>query len=152
DSGNARPAIHETMTDILTIPRAAMVEVGSAAWTLGAMYRLCGGRTKSTYARLEHIREMACIPARNGVRSVQRHLRKLEQYGWLQCLGRDNRRTNTWALTKKAIEQQQPFASCARWAIKMMVNLGLDYSAIAFFAVAVSENALATSLAGQGYE
>jgi hypothetical protein len=148
DTQGLRLALDEIKTDELRFPRAALVEVGPATWTLGAMYRLCSGRRRSTFARLEYIAEMACLPAgKSGIRACIRHLRKLEQHGWVEKCGRENgRRTVTWALTTKAAEQLKPWASCPRWAIKICVDLGLEWAAVASLASLLSVETLVEAL------
>lgn len=82
--------------DCWCIPYLAERELGPASQTLGAFERLCA-KNGSTFASVPRIAEMACVP----LRTCERHIEKLIATGWIERIGRQKRRTNTYKITKK---------------------------------------------------
>lgn len=120
-NGQARPQTEMIRDEgFICLSRAAMHEVGPAAQTLGGLYEICGGRPgSSTFVSQERIATAAGLPAR----TIRMHLPKLVATGWIACHGREplgnrgrTRRTCTYTLTTKAIDQKAPYAVLPRWA------------------------------------
>jgi hypothetical protein len=116
-----------------------MKEVGSAAHTLAALYRVTKDQT---FCRVDGIAREAVLPKA----TCEKHLQKLCSRTWLKNLGREQlpgkppryRRTNTYSLTVKAKQHKQPFAMLPRWAC-----IELDrWSLRAVFALVVSRHKL----------
>ncbi|HUY31454.1 MAG TPA: hypothetical protein VMV69_01640 [Pirellulales bacterium] len=124
--------------DFLTLPRAAMQELGAAAQTFGAVYLLAIKHDGETFAPLRKIAELAELPRR----TVQAHLHKLIHCDWVEYGGREmlpgstyrRRRTVTLRLTAKAQNKREPFATLPRWAATRLNTWGER----AVFAVLVS--------------
>ncbi|HEX5446630.1 MAG TPA: hypothetical protein VFW87_22620, partial [Pirellulales bacterium] len=107
--------------DFLALPRTVMQDVGPAAQTLGAVYALTGGdRGGQMRESLDTIRQVAVLPRR----TVQTHIPKLVEAGWVESLGRGllprsahrRYRTVTLKLTRQAVDMKEPFWMLPRWA------------------------------------
>lgn len=83
------------------LPHSAMREVGVATLTLSGFFRLT---STSTFAAFESVASMARVP----LRTARRHLKKLQEYGYIENTGRSRtnsgraRRTCELKMTPKA--------------------------------------------------
>jgi len=87
--------LDELFRDCFGIPLAAEKE-GPHAYTLGAYERACG-KNGNTFASQEKIAQLAYLPPK----TLEKHLRKNIDNGWLENHGRRKRRTATVSLSKR---------------------------------------------------
>ena len=92
----------ELFDDYLVLPRLAMNQVGAAAQTLGAVYRLTNNRL---FHQVERLAEVASLKPP----TCRRHLTRLCQGGWMKKIGRQRRRTVTYKLTDIAKTEKRPY-------------------------------------------
>lgn len=116
-----------TCRDYLPLSRYAMELVGAAAQTLGAVYVLASeARGRQIFETVDTIAQSAVLPKR----TVQSHVAKLVEAGWLESLGRQllpgskhrRRRTVTLKLTRGALDHKEPFGMLPRWAATSLAN------------------------------
>ena len=101
--------IHELLTaPYIPLSEAAMHEVGSAAQTLGGLYKITG---KETFVPVSKIALQSRVPPR----TCEKQIDRLHAAGWIANKGRERtragvlRRTATYSLTAKATKSKAPF-------------------------------------------
>lgn len=132
-------AIHELLTaPYIPLSEAAMREVGSAAQTLGGLYKITG---KETFVPIHDI----ALSARVRQRTCEKQLKRLHESGWVHNRGRERtragclRRTATHALTLKAKKHKSPFLRLPYWAAVPVGRTKLSWKARAVLAVVTSQ-------------
>ena len=134
--------------DHLQLSREAMRKVGPAAQTLAGLYRLAGQNQKfQTFASHKFLAELLCLP----VRTVKDHLVRLRCEKWIHKKGRErlspkarcSRRTVTWQLSQKAVDNQKPFDMLPRFLAQMLYT---SWAQRAVIAVVVSRHSLIDSI------
>jgi hypothetical protein len=112
-----------------------MQRVGPATQTLGAV-RALASRTGETFASVKVIADKACLPER----TVERHLRELVTYKWLEYRPRQRRRTPTYIVPKNLLNRNsaRKFAILPRWAAWLLPT----WAERAVFASIVSRDSL----------
>lgn len=117
--------------DYLVLPRLAMNQVGAAAQTLGAVYRLTNN---NLFHQVERVAEVASLKPP----TCRRHFTRLCQSGWMKKIGRQRRRTVTYKLTDTAKIEKRPYGALPRWAAAALGS----WSGRAVFSLMVSRHRL----------
>lgn len=103
--------------DPLALLRMAMPRIKEASQTLAAVTALAYKKGE-TFAGVEVIAEKACLPTR----TVERHLKKLVKYQWLDKRGRQGRRTPTYRVPDdlRNSDSRHKFGLLPRWAATLL--------------------------------
>ncbi len=121
------------------LPLAVMQDVGPAVQTLGGLLRLTD---RETFRQVAAIADRARLP----LRTVQKHLGKLDAGGWIVRNGRERtrtgnlRRTATIKIPKATRDQLSPYAVLPWWACCTIRRVGtLPWSSRAVLSVVMGQ-------------
>jgi hypothetical protein len=136
DCTDSIPLAEVKRADVIPLWRAAMLEIGPAAQTLGAIDRMTR-HDNTTFASHRVIAALACLP----VRTVRRHVKTLVQASWLLNGGRKGRRTKTLDLPdlRRNLKHLQKWGMLPRWAALLLKK---SWAERAVFALVVSRDRL----------
>src|SRR5262249_26341048 len=125
--------------DYLQLQRKAMVEVQGAAQTLAAFRVFCLN-TCETFASIGAIAEQGCLK----YRTVEGHIHKLLEAGYITSRGRIRRRTTTYAIKPSWVNRTggRLHAILPRWSARMLPT----WAERATFALIVSLDSLVETI------
>jgi hypothetical protein len=101
----------------IKLPLAAMQTVGPAVQTLGGLLKVTN---RETYICVADIASKARLPTA----TVRKHLRRLDEAGWIDNAGRQHtrrgapRRTATIKITKQTIDHLEPYGMLPWWSCR----------------------------------